>query len=129
MEKDSPSWRTTKSLFIRRSANLGNVSPFSSRGNIFRTCQSTLNIIELCFETTAEHSAIYYLKRLARLSPSLRNRNRPCWHTATSTHFLSSRKHYIAHGNNAQDALELLDTAFTTRFKAKCKQIMRYTLV
>ena len=92
MEKDSPSWRTTKSLFIRRSANLGNVSPFSSRGNVFRTCQSTLNIIELCFETTAEHSAIYYLKCLARLSPSLRSRNRPCWHTATSTHFWSSRK-------------------------------------
>ena len=44
-----------------------------------------------------------YLKRSAQLSPISRSRNRPCGRTATSTHFWSSRKHYIAHRNNAQD--------------------------
>ena len=44
-----------------------------------------------------------YVKRSAQLSPFSRSRNRPCGRTATSTHFWSSRKHYIAHGNNAQD--------------------------
>ena len=54
VEKDSPSSRTTKSSFIRRSANFGNVSLFSSttRGNkrIFRAYPSTLKIAELCFD-------------------------------------------------------------------------------
>ena len=122
MKKDSLSWRTTKSLFIRRSANLVNVSPFSSRGNIFRAYQSTLKIIKLCFETTAQHSAIYYLTHLARLSPSLRSRNRLCWHTATSTHFWSSKNTTLPMETMHKTALELLDTVFTTRFEAKCKQ-------
>ena len=59
---------TTKSSFIRRSANFGNVSPFSStsRGNkhIFRAYPSTLKIAELCFETTAAHSTIIWSARL-----------------------------------------------------------------
>ena len=33
-----------------------------------------------------------YLKWLARVSPSLRNRNRLCQHTATSTHLLTNQK-------------------------------------
>ena len=33
-----------------------------------------------------------YLKWLARVSPSLRNRNRLCQHTATSTHLLTFQK-------------------------------------
>ena len=67
--RDSPSsdW-TTKSSFIRRSANFGNVSPFSSssRGNkhIFRAYPSTLKIAELCFETTAANSTIIWSARL-----------------------------------------------------------------
>ena len=59
---------TTKSSFIRRSANFGNVSPFSSssRGNkhIFRAYPSTLKIAELCFETTAANSTIIWSARL-----------------------------------------------------------------
>ena len=122
-EKKSPSSRTTKISFIRRSANFGNVSPFSSRGNkhIFRAYPSTLKIAELCFETTAAHCTIIWSARLGFLP--LRLRNRLCRRTATFTHFWSSSKHYIAHGNNAHEtSLELLDTAFTIRFEAKCKQ-------
>ena len=55
--------KDNKKFVYQKVSNLVNISPFSSRGNIFRAYQSTLKIIELCFETTAEHSAIYYLKR------------------------------------------------------------------
>ena len=48
-----------------------------------------------------------YLKCSARLSPSLRSRNGLCWGTATSTHFWSSRKHDITHGNNVQDCFTI----------------------
>ena len=52
-----------------RSANFGNVSPFSSssRGNkhIFRAYPSTLKIAELCFETTAANSIIIWSARLS----------------------------------------------------------------
>ena len=60
VEKNSPSSRTKRSSFIRRSANSGNVSPFSSRHNknIFRAYPSTVKIADLCFETTAAHSTI-----------------------------------------------------------------------
>ena len=66
-----------------------------------------------------------YLKRSAQLSPFSRSRNRPCGRTATSTHFWSSRKHYIAHGQKCS-RLKVwnyyMDTAFTTRFELKNKQ-------
>ena len=39
----------------------------------------------------------------ARLSPCSRSRRRLCRRTTTSTHFRSSRKHYMAPWNNAQD--------------------------
>ena len=62
---------TTKSSFIRRLANFGNVSPFSStgRGNkhLFRAYLSTLKIAELCFETTAAHSIIIWSAQLGFL--------------------------------------------------------------
>ena len=60
VEKGSPSLRTTKSLFTRRSPNFGNVSPFYSRGHkhILRAYLATVKIAELSFETTAAHSAI-----------------------------------------------------------------------
>ena len=48
-----------------------------------------------------------YLKHSVGLSPFSRSRNRPCGRTAISTHLWSSRKHYIAHENNAE-GLELL---------------------
>ena len=53
VEKVSPPSRTTKILFL-------SVLPFSSRGNkhIFSFYPSTLEIAELCFETTASHSTI-----------------------------------------------------------------------
>ena len=114
--------KDNKKFVYQKVSNLVNISPFSSRGNIFRAYQSTLKIIELCFETTAEHCAIYYLKRLARLSPSLRSRNRLCWHTATSTHFWSSKNTTLPMETMHETALEWLDTTFTTRFEAKCKQ-------
>ena len=89
VEKDSPSSRTTKSSFIRSSANFDNVSPLSStnRGNkhIFRAYPSTLKIAELCFETTAAHSTIMWSARLG-FSPSSRSRNRLCRRTDTSIH-------------------------------------------
>ena len=62
---------TTKSSFIRRLANFGNVSLFSStgRGNkhLFRAYPSTLKIAELCFETTAANSTIIWSARLGFL--------------------------------------------------------------
>ena len=63
-----------------------------------------------------------YLKHSAWLSPSSRNRNRLCRRTATSSHFLSSRKHYIAHGNNprlTRKTLTLLLLYSKTIFKKK----------
>ena len=127
VENDSYSSTTTKSSFIRRSASFGNISPFSSRGNkhIFRAYPSSLKIAELCFETTAAHSTIIWSDWLGFL---------PLW--GTGTDFVSilplpliywpSRKHYIVHGNNAQDCFGItgdqLCATFNTRFEAKCKQ-------
>ena len=98
---------TTKSSFIRRSANFGNVSPFSStiRGNkhIFRAYPSTFQIAEMCFETTAANSTIIWSARLG--FPPLREARTGFVGVLPlpSTHVWSSRKHYIVHGNNAQD--------------------------
>ena len=107
VEKDSPSSRTTKSSFIRSSANFDNVSPLSStnRGNkhIFRAYPSTLKIAELCFETTAAHSTIMWSARLGFLPLREAGTGFVGVLTHPSTHFWSSRKHYIVHGNNAQD--------------------------
>ena len=49
MEKDSRSSRTTKNSFIRRLANFGLVSPFSSMGkkHVFRAYPSNPKIAEL----------------------------------------------------------------------------------
>ena len=71
VKKDSASSTTTKSSFIRTSANFGNVSPFSStsRGNkhIFRAYPSSHKIDELCFETTAAYSTIICRAQLSFL--------------------------------------------------------------
>ena len=93
MEKDSYSSTTTKSSFIRRSASFGNTSPFSSRGNkhILRAYPSTLKNRWTVFWNNSR-TFYNYLKWLARVSPSLRNRNRLCQHTATSTHLLTFQK-------------------------------------
>ena len=78
-----------KVRFFRRSANFGNVSPFSSKGNqhIFSFYPSTLKIADLFLETTASHSTITWSAWLFRLSPFSRSRHRLCRRTATSTHF------------------------------------------
>ena len=98
---------TTKSSFIRRSANFGNVSPFSStsRGNkhIFRAYPSTLKIAKLCFETTAAHSTIIWSARLGFLLLREAGTGFVGVLPLPSTHVWSSRKHHIVHGNNAQD--------------------------
>ena len=98
---------TTKSSFVRRSANFGNVSPFSStiRGNkhIFRPYPSTLKIAELCFETTAANSTIIWSARLGFLPLREAGTGFVGVLPLPSTHVWSSRKHYIVHGNNAQD--------------------------
>ena len=71
VKKDSASSTTTKSSFIRTSADFGNVSPFSStsRGNkhIFRAYPSSHKIDELCFETTAAYSTIICRAQLSFL--------------------------------------------------------------
>ena len=107
-EKGSPSLRTTKSLFIRRSANFGNVSPFHSRGNkhTFRAYPATLKIAELSFETTAAHSTIIWSTWLGFL---------PLWRAGTGfvgilplplILELAENTMYIAHENNAQDWIQ-----------------------
>ena len=82
-------------------------SPFSStsRGNkhIFRAYPSTLKIAELCFETTAANSTIIWSARLGFLPLREAGTGFVGVLTHPSTHFWSSRKHYIVHGNNAQD--------------------------
>ena len=96
---------TTKSSFIRRSANFGNVSPFSStsRSNkhIFRAYPFTLKIAELCFETTAANSTIIWSARLGFLPLREAGTGFVGVLPLRSTHVWSSRKHYIVHGNNA----------------------------
>ena len=58
----------------------------------------------------------------ARLSPSSGSRRRFCRRTATSTHFRSSRNTTLHRETTLTTALELLDTEFTKRFEAKCRQ-------
>ena len=98
---------TTESSLIRRSANFGNVSPFSStsRGNkhIFRAYPSTLKVAELCFETTAANSTIIWSARLVFLPLREAGKGFVGVLPLPSTHVWSSRKHYVVHGNNAQD--------------------------
>ena len=110
MEKNSPSSRATKSSFVGRMANFGNVSLFSSRGNkhVSELIHSLLKLPNCVLKQLCSHTFYNYLKCSAQLSPSLRNRNRLCQRTATSTHFWSSRKHDIAHGNNAQDCFAII---------------------
>ena len=88
-----------------RSANFGNVSPFSSssRGNkhIFRAYPSTLKIAELCFETKAANSIIIWSARLGFLPLREAGTGFVGVLPLPSTHVWSSRKHYIVHGNNA----------------------------
>ena len=99
---------TTKSSFIRRLANFGNVSLFSStgRGNkhLFIAYPSTLKNCRTVFWNNS--CTFYnYLKRSAQLSPSPRSRNRLCRRTATSIHscLIFQKTPFIVRGNNAQD--------------------------
>ena len=101
---------TTKSSFIRRLANFGNVSPFSStgRGNkhLFRAYPSTLKIAELCFETTAAHSIIIWSAQLGFLPLREAGTGFVGVLPLPSTHAWSSRKTpFIVHGNNAQESI------------------------
>ena len=88
---------TTKSSFIRRLANFGNVSPFSStgRGNkhLFRAYPSTLKIAELCFETTVAHSIIIWSAQLGFLPLREAGTGFVGVLPLPSTHAWSSRKH------------------------------------
>ena len=88
---------TTESSLIRRSANFGNVSPFSStgRGNkhLFRAYPSTLKIPELCFETTAAHSIISWSAQLGFLPLREAGTGFVGVLPLSSTHAWSSRKH------------------------------------
>ena len=75
------------------------------------------------------HTFYNYLKCSAQLSPSLRNRNRLCRHTATSTHFSSSRKHDIAHGNNAQDCFAISGYSVRHKIQREVSTITRAILL
>ena len=75
------------------------------------------------------HTFYNYLKCSAQLSPSLRNRNRLCRRTATSTHFWSSRKHDIAHGNNAQDCFTISGYSVHHKIKSEAPTITRAILL
>ena len=92
MKKDSPSSRTTKSLFFSRSANFGNVSPFLvAATNTFSQLIHPLIKLPNCVLKQQLHILQFIRSiRLFWLSPSSRSRHRLCWRTATSTHFWSS---------------------------------------
>ena len=75
------------------------------------------------------HTFYNYLKCSAQLSPSLRNRNRLCQRTATSTHFSSSRKHDIAHGNNAQDCFAISGYSVHHKIQSEVPTITRAILL
>ena len=75
------------------------------------------------------HTFYNYLKCSAQLSPSLRNRNRLCRRTATSTHFSSSRKHDIAHGNNAQDCFAISGYSVHHKIQSEAPTITRAILL
>ena len=75
------------------------------------------------------HTFYNYLKCSAQLSPSLRNRNRLCRRTATSTHFWSSRKHDIAHGNNAQDCFAISGYSVHHKIQSEVPTITRAILL
>ena len=75
------------------------------------------------------HTFYNYLKCSAQLSPSLRNRNRLCQRTATSTHFWSSRKHDIAHGNNAQDCFAISGYSVRHKIQSEVSTITRAILL
>ena len=129
MEKNSPSSRATKSSFVGRLANFGDVSLFSSRGNkhVSELIHSLLKLPNCVWNNS--RTFYNYLKCSAQLSPSLRNRNRLCRRTATSTHFWSSRKHDIAHGNNAQDCFAITGYSVHHKIQSQVPTITRSILL
>ena len=76
-------------------------------------------LTELYFETPAGLTFYNYLKR------SSRSRNRLCRRTATSSHFWSSRKHRIAHGNSAQDCFGIAGYSVHQKIRSQMKTITR----
>ena len=96
----------------QKAANFCNVSPFSStsRGNrhIFRAYPPTLKIAELCFETTAAHFTIIWSGRLSFLPLPEAGTGFVSVLPLPSTHFWSSRKHYIVHGTTLKTAFAIL---------------------
>ena len=64
----------------------------------------------------------------ARLSPSSRSRHRICRRTATCTRFRSSRKHYIAQGNNAQDCFGITGYRVHQKIRSQVQTITRAIL-
>ena len=110
MEKDSPSWRTTKSSFFSRSAHFGNVSSFLvGATNAFSELIHPFVKLPNCVQ---QPHILQFVQspRLFRLSPSSRSRHRLCCRTATFTHFRSSTIyttfhyiHYISQGSSAKN--------------------------
>ena len=81
VEEDSPSSRATKSSFVRRPANFGHVSPFST--NISSELIHPFLKLLKCVLKQQPHIL---------QSPSLRSRHRLCRRATTSTHFFIFQK-------------------------------------
>lgn len=130
MEKDSPSSRTTKSSFFSRSAHFGNVSPFLvGATNAFSELIHPFVKLPNCVLKQQPHILQFVQSpRLFRLSPSSRSRHRICRRTATCTRFRSSRKHYIAQGNNAQDCFGITGYRVHQKIRSQVQTITRAIL-
>ena len=92
VEKDSPSWRTTKSSFFSRSAHFGDVSPFlvGATNTFSELIHPFVKLPNCILKQQPQILQFVRSARLFRLSPSSRSRHRLCCRTATSTHFWSS---------------------------------------
>ena len=64
----------------------------------------------------------------ARLSPSSRSGRKICPRTVTSTRFRSSRKHYIAQWNNAQDCFGITGYRVHQKIRSQVQTITRAIL-
>ena len=110
MEKDSPSSRTTKSLFFSRSANFGNVFPFLvAATNTFSQLIHPLVKLPNCVLKQQPHILQFIRSaRLFRLSPSPSSRHRLCCRTATCTIYTTFHYiHYISQRSNAKNCFRI----------------------
>ena len=76
-----------------------------------------------CWPKADTSSAVW-----ARLSPSSRSRHRICRRTATCTRVRSSRKHYIAQENNAQDCFGITGYRVHQKIRSQVQTITRAIL-